>query len=479
MFVGPVRVGRIQDWSPGTGSVVSWHPSQAARAKARQAPLSAVPASYMQAQHLRGYSEQRAQGLDYSRLVIATYDMTGRCDIRAMTYIINAHLRRHDTYRSWFEYHDAKHIVRHTIPDPADIEFVPTEHGEMTLAELRNHILTTPNPLQWDCFSFGMIQRSDHFTIFTSVDHLHMDAMIASVLVTEFQTMYPTLVGGGAPVALPDVGSYDDYCVRQHQEASALTVESPQVRTWIEFAENNNGTLPTFPLPLGDPSVPCGGNVLTEQLMDDSQTARFESACIAAGARFSGGVFACAALAEHEMTGAQTYYGLTPIDTRKLPTEFLTVGWFTGLMPITVPGAGTSFGDAARAAQRCFDAGTDLANVPWDRVLELAPWLRRPGPNFPVINFIDAGVAPLSGVFTSLIKRLNFGVWLDGRYSYQFCIFVSRMETETVMTVLFPDNPVARESVARYLQVMKSWYARVADGHFMPSLRDPRSRPRA
>ena len=258
-----------------------------------------------------------------------------------------------------------------------------------------------------------------------------------------------------------------------------MTVESPQVRTWIEFAENNNGTLPSFPLPLGDPSVPCGGNVLTEQLMDDSQTARFESACIAAGARFSGGVFACAALAEHEMTGAQTYYGLTPIDTRKLPAEFLTVGWFTGLMPITVPGAGTSFGDAARAAQRCFDAGTDLANVPWDRVLELAPWLRRPGPNFPVINFIDAGVAPLSGVFTSLIKRLNFGVWLDGRYSYQFCIFVSRMETETVMTVLFPDNPVARESVARYLQVMKSWYARVADGHVMPSLRDPRSRPRA
>ena len=90
----------------------------------------------------------------------------------------------------------------------------------MTSAELRNHILATPNPLQWDCFSFGMIQRADHFTIFTSVDHLHMDAMIASVLVTEFQTMYAALVGGGAPVALPDVGSYDDYCVRQHAETS-------------------------------------------------------------------------------------------------------------------------------------------------------------------------------------------------------------------------------------------------------------------
>ena len=32
------------------------------------------------------------------------------------------------------------------------------------------------------------------------------------------------------------------------------------------------------------------------------------------------------------------------------------------------------------------------------------------------------------------------------------------------MTVLLPDNPVARESVTRYLATMKSVYVRVADG---------------
>ena len=101
-----------------------------------------------------------------SRLFIAAWDIAGRCDIRAMTYVINAHLRRHDTYRSWFEYQDAEHIVRRTIRDPADIEFVPTEHGEMTPAELRDHLLATPDPLQWDCFRFGIIQRADHFTFY-------------------------------------------------------------------------------------------------------------------------------------------------------------------------------------------------------------------------------------------------------------------------------------------------------------------------
>ena len=133
--LGNVAVGSIHDWVPEPGSVVSWHPSPASLAKARQAPVSAVPASYMQAEHLRSYREYAARGLEMSRLLITAWDIAGQCDIRAMTYVINAHLRRHDTYRSWFEYTDADHIVRHTIREPADIEFVPTEHGEMTPAE--------------------------------------------------------------------------------------------------------------------------------------------------------------------------------------------------------------------------------------------------------------------------------------------------------------------------------------------------------
>ena len=68
--------------------------------------------------------------------------------------------------------------------------------------------------------------------------------------------MYAALVGGGAPIPLPEAGSYDDYCARQHQYMSALTLDSPQVRAWVEFFENNDGTLPDFPLPLGDGAGP-------------------------------------------------------------------------------------------------------------------------------------------------------------------------------------------------------------------------------
>jgi mycolipenoyl-CoA---2-(long-chain-fatty acyl)-trehalose mycolipenoyltransferase / long-chain-acyl-CoA---trehalose acyltransferase len=465
--VGPLAVGKLAEWAPAAGAAVSWQPSPATRAKALQAPVSNVPISYMQAQHIQGYLDQKAKGLDYSRLMIVSCDTPGQCDIRAVTYVINAHLRRHDTYRSRFEYTGDGQIVRRTIENPADIEFVPIRHGELSLSQLRELVISTPDALQWDCFRFGIIQGADCFTFFASIDHVHVDAMIVGVTLMEFRLMYAAIVGGDPPLALPEAGSYDDFCVQQRQKTSALRLGSPTVDAWRRFAERNDGSMPEFPLPLGDPSVPCMADIVTMTVMDEQQTAQFESACLQSGARFIGGVLACSALAEHELTGADTYFGLTPRDTRRTPAELMTQGWFTGLIPVTVPIAGEEFGDAARAAQVCFDSGRDLAEVPYGRVKELAPWLSNPRPNFPVINFLDTGAAPLSVLLTAELDDLNIGIYGDGRYSYQLCIYVIRVQTHTMVTVMFPDNPIAQESIARYLETLKSVFVRVAErGHW-------------
>src|SRR5208283_5057295 len=142
--------------------------------------------------------------------------------------------------------------------------------------------------------------------------------------------------------------------------------------------------------------------------MDEQQTERFEAACVAAGARFSGGVFGCAALTQRQLTGAERFSVVTTTDTRRTPTELMTTGWFTGLVPITVTIAAGLFEDAARSAQTSFDSGIELATVPFDRVLELAPpqvGLGRPRPGNFVMSFLDASIAPLSSVANS---DLNF-----------------------------------------------------------------------
>jgi hypothetical protein len=223
--------------------------------------------------------------------------------------------------------------------------------------------------------------------------------------------------------------------------------------------------LPEFPLPLGNALEPTVADMVGEMILDADQTTRFESACTAAGVRFVGGLFACTAMVDHELTGATTYYGLTPRDTRRTTDNFTTQGWFTGLVPITVPIAATTFGEAAWAAQSSFDSGLSLARVPYYRVLELAPWLEKPHPNFPVSNFLHGGAAPLNAVLAAADMGYsnNIGIYSDGRFSYQLTIYIFRYEAGTAMAVMFPDNPTAQKSVARYIESMKSVCERIAD----------------
>jgi hypothetical protein len=467
--IGKITVGSLKEWVLAPGSVTSWHPTPVAAEKARHAPASSVPVSYMQGQHLRNYSDRTAAGLNFSRQIIASCDASGECDIAAMDVALNAYLRRHDTFRSWFEHTSDDQFVRHTITDPADIEFEPINHGTMTEDEIRAHVVGIPNPLEWGCFTFGIVQREGHFTFFVAMDHVHGDATLIGTTMMEANGMYAALSSGGEPLQLPDAGSYADFCVREREFTSTLTVDSPGVNAWIDYAENNNGSFPEFPLPLGNPSESTSSDMASELLLDPAQTERFESACNAAGARFVGGLFACLALVEHEFTGAVTYYGLTPRDSRTGADNFMTQGWFTGLIPITVPIAAASFADAAWAAQSSFDSGLDMARVPYYRVLELAPWLKWPQPNFPVSNFLHGGAAPLNAILAAADLGLadNVGIYPDGRFSYQMTIYIFRYGEGTVMAIMHPDNPVAQKSVTRYMEAMRSVCSRVADsGHW-------------
>ena len=465
MRIGKITVGSLDEWVLAPGSVTSWHPTAAASEKVRHAPVSSVPVSYMQSQHLRNYTERAAAGLNFSRQIIASCDVPGRCDIAAMDQALNGYLRRHDTFRSWFEDAGDGQFTRHTIADIADIEFEPINHGHMDIDQIHAHAVSIPNPLEWGCFTFGIVQGEDHFSFFAAMDHVHGDATLIGTTMLEANGMYAALSSGGEALELPDAGSFDDFCAREREFTSTLTVDSPGVQAWIDFAENNNGGFPEFPLPLGDPLESEKSYMASELLMDAAQTEQFDAACTTAGARFVGGLFACLGLVEHEFTGALTYYGLTPRDSRTAADNFMTQGWFTGLIPITVPIAASSFTDAAWAAQSSFDSGLDMARVPYYRVLELAPWLKWPAPNFPVSNFLHGGAAPLNAILAAGDLGLadNIGIYPDGRVSYQLTTYVFRYGEGTVMAIMYPDNPVALKSVTRYMEAMKSVCVRVAD----------------
>ncbi len=453
-----VALGSINEWQPAHGPVTTWTASPVAREAARAARRSDLPISYQQAQHVRVAHYAKAMGRELPRLMVLGWDIPGVCDIAAMTAAINAHLRRHDTYHNWFEF-DNDDIVRHTIDDPATIEFVAVGFEQMSPAQIRTHALTTtPETLEWDCFTFGIIQHTDYFTFYASIDHLHIDGISAGLI---FLDIHLTYLRSATLAQLPPAGSYCEYSVRQREELAALTQSSPQITDWINFAYDTDGDWPSFALPLGDTWADNKGDFVTIDLLDAAQTESFDTVCRAAGARFSGGVLACAALAEHEFTGAATYHGFTPFDTRSPGSDTMSVGWFASLIPVTVPTGTGSFFEAAPAAQKSFDAAKYLAGVPIERVLELVPpelpAIKLPTRAAMMVSFLDFRKIPVAALW----EETNFGAYGDQLSHGGINMWINRHAAKTTATISFPDNPTARESVHRYLAALTQAFTQV------------------
>ena len=461
-----VSLGNINEWQPAHGTLTMWMPTPASLEAARTAPRRELAPSYQQNQHLWSSFHGKLLNRELPRLMVVAWDFPGICNIAAMTAAINAHVRRHDTYHSWFEF-DNGVIVRHVIDDPDAIALVPEVHGHMDPEKARMHALTTtPHTLEWGCFTFGIIQGADHFTFYASVDHLHIDGLSAALIFLDIHPTYQEVAHGmprNQVVTLPQARSYSDYATRQRERSASLTLSSPEIKDWIAFARETEGDWPSFPLPLGDIWASSKGDLVTVELLDAAETASFDAACEAAGARFIGGVLACTALAECELTGKETYFGFTAKDTRTPGIDTMTVGWFASLIPITVPTAGASFPEAARAAQKSFEAGRDLAVVPVERVLELATpdelGITLPTSLPMMLSYLDFRKIPLNEVWA----ETNFGTYGDNLSAGGINMWINRHADRTTVTISFPDNAVARDSVSRYIATLIKHFARVVE----------------
>jgi hypothetical protein len=58
----------------------------------------------------------------------------------------------------------------------------------------------------------------------------------------------------------------------------------------------------------------------------------------------------------------------------------------------------------------------------------------------------------------------NGHIYTDLGAANQVGMWVNRRTGGTFITVAYPDNPIARESVAEFVELMKCIYLRVADG---------------
>ncbi len=446
-------------WTPGRGPVTTWTASSASREIMARAEVDPIAPSFQQAQHLRTAYEARTNGREVPRLIMAAWDIDGWCDIAAMTDAINAHIRRHDTYHSAFDV-TAEAITRRTVDAAERLEFVPTALGFLDQDAIRTLVQTaTPGTLEWDCFTFGVIQKPDHFTVYANVDHLHSDGTSAGLIYREINLTYRALVDGLAST-LPATSGYRDFTARQNLHVGAMTLDSRPIKDWVDFARDAGADWPNFPLGLGDTSTGGEGGIVTVELLNGDETEEFNAACRAAGTRFSGGVMACAALADHELTGAETFHGLTPSDTRTGDAQSVSVGWYASLFPVSVPVGDGNFAQMARAAQKSFDANKHLSAVAFKRVLDLA-------------SHEELGLTPSDrpSMMVSLLdfralvdaEADRFGIYLDNLSHGGINTWIVRHADQTTLTVSFPETPEARHSVHDYIGVLRGAFTDVTE----------------
>ena len=446
-------------WTPGRGPVTTWTASPASREIMARAEIDPMVPSFQQAQHLRTAYEAKISGREVPRLIMATWDIDGWCNIAAMTDAINAHIRRHDTYHSAFEV-TAESITRRTVDNADRLEFVPTALGFLDQDAIRTLVQTaTPGTLEWDCFTFGVIQKADHFTVYANVDHLHTDGTSAGLIYREINLTYRALVDGLAST-LPPTAGYRDFTARQNLQVGAMTLDSRPIKDWVDFAHDAGADWPNFPLELGDTSTGGEGGIVTVELLDGDETEEFNAACRAAGARFSGGAMACAALADHQLTGAETFHGLTPSDTRSGDAQSVSVGWYASLFPVSVPIGDGNFAQMARAAQKSFDANKHLSAVSFKRLLDLA-------------SAEELGLTPSDrpSMMVSLMdfrglvdaEADRFGIYLDNLSHGGINTWIVRHADQTTLTVSFPETAEARHSVHYYIGVLRGAFTDVTE----------------
>lgn len=462
-----VAIGSINGWQPGRGPVTTWTASPASRDIMARAAKDPLPASFQQEDHLRTAYRAKQTGRDVPRLIMSSWDIDGWCDIAAMTEAINTHLRRHDTYHSAFDVTEDVNgitVTRRTVEDPELIEFVPTALGFMEVDEIRALARTaTPGALEWDCFTFGVIQKEDHFTFYANIDHLHTDGMSAGLIYRDIHLTYQALMHD-LPNPLPAAAVYRDFAARQSMQVASMTRDSRPVRDWAEFAREADGQWPTFPLGLGDMSVNTPvdtlGGVLTVELLNAEETEAFDAACRDAGARFSGGVMACAALADNHFTGRETFHTYTPSDTRSGEAQAQSAGWYASLFPVSVPVHTDDFGRTARAAQKSFDSNKHMSSIPRSTALDLFPAeeLDVTPPSGPsmMVSLMD-----FRGMEDADASRL--GIYLDNLSHGDINTWVIRHPDHTSVTVSFPDTQEARHSVHHYIGVLRSAFTDAAE----------------
>ncbi|MCH8560873.1 peptide synthetase [Nesterenkonia sp. DZ6] len=279
-------------------------------------------------------------------------------------------------------------------------------------------------------------------------DHAHVDAWSLLVLVRDFNAVLNNL-RAGRPAAheLPVPESFAAHTMAM--EAKPFPPEEIVTR-WREILEAGGGVMPTFPLPLGDISLPVSEKVEVRDVLDSAELNKLEAHAREEGVRLIAVAVSVMTRIFREL-GDQPLRTVFPVHSRDEPRWFDSVGWFITNAVLE------NEDDSLRGSYQAVKEAIRLGSHP------MAPIMRPYGgmpaePGMFAMSWLDHRRLPINVDEALNAQHVSAVVQTDG-----VMIWFVVNETGLHLRCRYPDTPQARET-------MRTWLDAVVEGLRAPSI---------
>lgn len=323
--------------------------------------------------------------------------LTGPLDHDALGLALRAWIGRHEALRGTVEETAAGR--RRRVVAPTDVSVTTTVLGRYDAEDARgcisDFLADRIGPSAWPYVVFATVADADGFTLVFGADHGVMDAYSQLLWFEEIATLYERALAGQpfAELAVVTTGSHIDHAAAERVTGEAMSLESESVRVWRDWLTGPEGRLrfADFPVP-GITDVPASASPLPQaslsQWLGDPRQARvLGELCKSVGVSFQAGMMGAMAYVLRAQHGVERMRFVAPMHTRYSAEHAAAVGWYVGLVPVTLDITGAStLPEVAVRVQDALAESKPLVPQPFARVADLLGV--SDAPHF-VVTFVD------------------------------------------------------------------------------------------
>lgn len=275
-------------------------------------------------------------------------------------------------------------------------------------------------------------------TVIIGADHSHVDMLSWQVLVRDLLAAAVDIREGVEEPPIPAPAFADHTAELAAMPSAPATI----IERWRRVLDAEGGTMPTFPLPLGDVSRPGPAHVEVHDVLDAATLARFDARAAALGVRPIALAVSVLTSATARVAGGAPLRAVFPVHSRHERRWHDAVGWF---ITNAVLESADPDPDACAAAVR--DA-VALGSYPLAPIL--APYGGMPmGPGMFALSWLDARRLPIRADPTWEVQHVSAAVDVDGVMAW-FTVTDHGLQ----MRCRFPQTAEAETNVDRWSQAV-------------------------